>query len=236
MQNYWGNNQKVGGATFTILTDRSCLSWPVCTKFSDVQNHCSKYVSRIYRQSWRAVAAPPCLRCFISVADPGCFSRVTDPDFYPSPIPDLGSRIPDPKTATKERCEKKFVVIPFFVAINFTKLKISLFWNAKKLSLLSLNRGLGSGIRDPGPGSEIREPGSGKNLFRIPDPGVKKDPGSGSATLCFIIRLHVWKYLWSISGWVPATSPVCRCTPWLHHISTQPYFRSDVRSGQFFSF
>ncbi len=41
--------------------------------------------------------------------------------------------------------------------------------------------GLGSGIRDPG---------SGKNIFRIPDPGVKKapDPGSGSATLspiCF---------------------------------------------------
>jgi hypothetical protein len=36
--------------------------------------------------------------------------------------------------------------------------------------------GLGSGIRDPG---------SGKNLFRIPDPGVKKapDPGSRSATL-----------------------------------------------------
>ncbi len=35
------------------------------------------------------------------------------------------------------------------------------------------------------PGSEIRDPGLGKNLFRIPDPGVKKapDPGSGSATL-----------------------------------------------------
>jgi hypothetical protein len=31
----------------------------------------------------------------------------------------------------------------------------------------------------------IWDPGSGKNLFRIPDPGVKKapDPGSGSATL-----------------------------------------------------
>jgi hypothetical protein len=39
-----------------------------------------------------------------------------------SRIPDLGSRIPDPKTATKERGEKKFVVIPFFVATNFTKL------------------------------------------------------------------------------------------------------------------
>jgi hypothetical protein len=38
-------------------------------------------------------------------------------------------------------------------------------------------------VRDPRYG--IRDPRSGKNLFRIPDPGVKKapDPGSGSATL-----------------------------------------------------
>jgi hypothetical protein len=46
----------------------------------------------------------------ISVEDPGCLSRISDP-----------------KTATKERGEKKFVVIPFFVATNFTKLKIILF-------------------------------------------------------------------------------------------------------------
>jgi hypothetical protein len=57
-----------------------------------------------------------------SVADPGCLSRIPDPDFYPSWIPDLGSRIPDPKTATKERGEKKLIVIPFYVATNFTKL------------------------------------------------------------------------------------------------------------------
>jgi hypothetical protein len=50
-----------------------------------------------------------------SVADPGCLSLIPDPDFYPS-------RIPDPKTATKERGEKKLVVIPFYVATNFTKL------------------------------------------------------------------------------------------------------------------
>jgi len=33
--------------------------------------------------------------------------------------------------------------------------------------------------------SKIRvwDPGSGKNLFRIPDPGVKKAPDPGSATL-----------------------------------------------------
>jgi hypothetical protein len=37
-----------------------------------------------------------------------------------------GSWIPDPKTATKERGEKKFDVIPFYVATNFTKLYIIL--------------------------------------------------------------------------------------------------------------
>jgi hypothetical protein len=60
-----------------------------------------------------------------SVADPGCLSRIPDPDFYPS-------RIPDPKTATKERGEKKFVVITFFVATNFTKLQIILVLKKKK--------------------------------------------------------------------------------------------------------
>jgi hypothetical protein len=40
---------------------------------------------------------------------------IPDPDFCPS-------RIPDPKTATKEKGEKKFVVLPFFVATNITKI------------------------------------------------------------------------------------------------------------------
>ncbi len=62
------------------------------------------------------------LKCWISVADPGCLSRIPDPDFYPSRIPDPGSRILDPKTATKEIGEKKLVVVPFYVATNFTKL------------------------------------------------------------------------------------------------------------------
>jgi hypothetical protein len=62
-----------------------------------------------------------------NVADPGCSSRIPDPDFYPSRIPDLGSRIPDPKTATKDRGEKFFFVKLFFVATNFTKLNIILF-------------------------------------------------------------------------------------------------------------
>ncbi len=34
----------------------------------------------------------------------------------------------------------------------------------------------------------VWDPGSGKTIFRIPDPGVKKAPDPGSATLLFIIN------------------------------------------------
>jgi hypothetical protein len=51
---------------------------------------------------------------------------IPDPDFYPSRIPDLGSRTPDPKTATKERGEQKFVVIAVYLARNFTTFNIIL--------------------------------------------------------------------------------------------------------------
>jgi hypothetical protein len=50
---------------------------------------------------------------------PGSWIPDPDSDFNPS-------QIPDPKTATKERGEKKLVVIPFYIATNFTKLKIIL--------------------------------------------------------------------------------------------------------------
>jgi hypothetical protein len=50
---------------------------------------------------------------------------ILDPDFLPIPDPGI---ILDKKNLKKERGEKKFVVIPFFVATNFTKFKIILFW------------------------------------------------------------------------------------------------------------
>ncbi len=65
-----------------------------------------------------------------SVAHPGCLSRIPDLDFTHSGsrISDPGSQFLDPgsKSATKERGEKKLVVKPFFVATNFTILKIIL--------------------------------------------------------------------------------------------------------------
>ncbi len=53
---------------------------------------------------------------------------------------------------------------------------------------------LGSRISDPG--SRIQNPGSGKNLFRIPDPGVKKAPDPGSRIR---IRNTGWKE--KITNW-----------------------------------
>ena len=58
---------------------------------------------------------------------------ISDPDFYPS-------RIPDPKTATKERGQKKLVIKPFFVATNFTKLKKNYFSNAEEKNLGQFSR------------------------------------------------------------------------------------------------
>jgi hypothetical protein len=57
----------------------------------------------------------------IGVADPGCLSRIPDSDFF------CPARIPDPKTATKERGE--IFCSTFFVASNIAKLKIILFLN-----------------------------------------------------------------------------------------------------------
>ncbi len=116
-----------------------------------------------------------------SVADPGCFfsSRIPDPDFYPSWIPDLGS-----KNSNKRGGLKKFVIIIFFVVTNFTKMNIILFmkcWRKKfapifkellkflpkKFSLCSQIYGFG-----------IRDPRSGKKP--IPDPGSMGQKGTGS--------------------------------------------------------
>ncbi len=59
------------------------------------------------------------------------------------------------------------------------------------------------------------DPGSGKNLFRIPDPGVKKhpipDPGSGSATLFF----SFWNWFCMVLGLDLNPDPEYLCPPHL---------------------
>ncbi len=105
-----------------------------------------------------------------------------------------GSRIPDTKTATKERGEKKICCHIFFCSHKFTKienyfifemLKEKMWANFLRIIELFTRKVVTklSKIWVWDPGSEIRDPE--KNLFRIPDLGLKKapDPGSGSTTL-----------------------------------------------------
>ncbi len=112
-----------------------------------------------------------------SVADPGCLSRIPDPDFYPSRISDPGSRILDPgsKNSNKRERWKKLDVKPFYVATKFNKiLNYFSFEVLKKKIWANFQRIV-----------EKLSKSSSKYGLGIRDPGVKKapDPGSGSATL-----------------------------------------------------
>jgi hypothetical protein len=111
---------------------------------------------------------------------------IPDPDFYPS-------RIPDPKTATKERgeifffhtffCSHKFHKIEYYYIFDMLKKQI---WPNFTRIIKVFTQKIVTKLSEVW----VWDPGSGKNLFRIPDPGVKKasDPGSGSATLyCSVI-------------------------------------------------
>ncbi len=119
-----------------------------------------------------------------SVSDPWCLSRIPDPDFCPSRIPDLGSRI-------QKQQQKRGVInicCTFFCSHKNHKIENYINWWTKKFGLvykelkelstqqivIKLSK-IWVGIRDPGP-------------------VVKKtpDPGSGSATL--VLRIIFWLF------------------------------------------
>ncbi len=109
---------------------------------------------------------------------------IPDPGSWFLPIPDLWFRIPDPKTATKERDEKKIFVIPFYVATNFTKLKIifsfevlkkKIWANFQKIIELFTQK-----IVTKLSKIWLWDPRSGIRKKPIPDPGSRGQKGTGS--------------------------------------------------------
>ncbi len=96
-----------------------------------------------------------------------------------------GSRIPDPKTLRKQKREVKKICYTFFVVTNFTKLNTYyvIFEMLKKKIWANFQRIVEvctQKIFNRLSNIWVWDPGSGKNLFRIPDPGVKKAPDPGS--------------------------------------------------------
>jgi hypothetical protein len=119
-----------------------------------------------------------------SVADPGCFFRIPDPDFYPSRIPDLGSKN---STVPKEKDEKNFCYHTFFCSHKFHKIEYYVIFEMLKKKILAnfqrIVEVFTQKIFNMLSNTWVWDPGSGKNLFRIPDPGDKKAPDPGSATM-----------------------------------------------------
>jgi hypothetical protein len=121
-----------------------------------------------------------------SVVDPGCLSRTPDPDFYPSRIPDLGSRIQKQqhKSGVKKNllnnflCSHKFHKIANYFSFEVLKKKI---WANFQTIIELFTQKIVNKLSK----IWVWDPRSGIRKKPIPDPGVKKapDPGSGSATL-----------------------------------------------------
>jgi hypothetical protein len=107
---------------------------------------------------------------------------IPDPDFYPSRIPDPGSRIPDPKTATKERGEKKLDVKPFYVATKFNKIVNNFSFEVlKKKNLGQFSKNYRTFYQKNCQKALQRMVlGSGIRKKHIPDPGSRGQKGTGS--------------------------------------------------------
>ncbi len=132
--------------------------------------------SAIFPDTWTAAHYPDMY--IFQCCGSGMF--VPDPQSLFFSIPDPGSRI---QKQQKQRGAKKFVVLPFFVAPNITKLKIMLLVKYKKkfgpinrvpytnfsqkfsFTVALKNIGLGSGIRDTGSRKTYSGLGSATLLF-----------------------------------------------------------------------
>ncbi len=112
-----------------------------------------------------------------------------------SRIPDLGSRI---QKQQQERGEKKLSCHTFLCSNKFHKIgnyfsfevvKKKIWANFERIIELSTQK-----IVTKLSKIWSWDPGSGKNLFRIPDPGIKKAPDPGSATLLkTMLSLTIWE-------------------------------------------
>jgi hypothetical protein len=121
-----------------------------------------------------------------SVADPGCLSRIPDPDFYPSRIPDLRSRIQkqqQKREVKKISCHTFLWSHKFHKIVNyfsFEVLKKKILANFQRIIELFTKKNCQKALKHMVLGSGIRDPRSGILKKPIPDPGSRGQRGTGS--------------------------------------------------------
>ncbi len=144
--------------------------------------------------------------CFFCTPFQCCGSGmfIPDPGSWFLPIPDPGSRIPDLGSRIQKQQWKTGVkknMLPFlFWSHKFHKIELFYVWNVEEKNLVQFSKnyrtfyGFTQKIVTKLSKIWVWDPRSGirKNLFQIPDPGVKKapDPGSRSATLPLFYRIR----------------------------------------------
>ncbi len=126
-----------------------------------------------------------------SVADPGCLSRIPDPDFYPSRISDPGS-----KNSNKREGWKKIWCHTFLFSHKFHKivhyfcfevLKKKIRANFQRIIELFAQK-----IVTKLSKVWIWDPGSGIRKKPIPDPGSRGQNGTGSRIRIRNTAVHTW--------------------------------------------
>ncbi len=109
-----------------------------------------------------------------------------------------GSRIADPgsKNGNKREGWKKIFCLTFLCSHKFHKIENYFSFEVLKKKILANFQRIielfTQKIVTKLSKIWVWYPGSGKNLFRIPDPGVKKAPDPGSAKLIAAQALHLW--------------------------------------------
>ncbi len=114
-----------------------------------------------------------------SVADPGCLSRIPDPDFYPSRIPNPGS-----KNSNKIEGWKKNLLSYLFCSHKSHKIENNfIFKNAEEKILANFQKDFllkYLSVSSQKYGVGIQVPVKTYSGFRIPDPGSRGQKGTGS--------------------------------------------------------
>ncbi len=145
---------------------------------------------------------------------------IPDPGSWFLPIPDPGSRISDPgsKNSNKRERWKKISCHTFLCSHKFHKivnyfsfevLKKKIWANFQRIIELFTKKIVKKLLKiwSWDPGSDIRDPGSGKNLFRIPDPGVKKHRIPDPQHWCPLFVL--WFYGVNMTQWIQERGHGC---------------------------
>ncbi len=114
-----------------------------------------------------------------SVADQGCLSRIPDPDFSPSRIPDPGSQNSNKRERWKKISCHTFLCSPKFHKIvnffSFEVLKKKIWANFQKIIELFTKKIFKKLLK-----IWSWDPGSGIRKKPIPDPGSRGQKGTGS--------------------------------------------------------